>query len=808
MTNLRFAFRQLAKAPAFTFVAVLTLALGIGSAATVFTAMNAALLRPMPFIQHQERMLWLNEAIPAKGVDATSINLADFLAWRERSKTLAALWLFQDRTAIITGRTEPVRRMAASISAGAFQAMGVNPIRGRNFRPEEDIFGAPPVAILGYEMWQRDFGGAEDIVGQTVKINNQDTTIVGIMPRGWRYPQFHDLWMPMCAMPEDGLHHGSFNYEGHAMLKPGVTLDEARAELAAISASLAKEFPATNEGIVAVIRPVREEATEDAHDLLLLLFGAVIFVFLIACANVANLLLARASVRTKEIAIRLALGATRRQLIGQLLLESLLLSVLGGIGGLIVALWGIDLVVLQLPDNHHPFWLNFGFDPSVFAFVALLSMAASLVFGLVPAVQASRPSVIDEIKEGGRGSGGGVRAHRVRHGLVVAEIALALVLLVGAGLMMRSFLLLNRADAGFDPRGVFTFRLGFPESVTKDDAVIRRFFANLMPRLAVLPGAESAAASSALPGVGVGGFNGILIEGAPVPKSMTDAQAAVARVVTPRYFETLRIPRKRGRLFDDHDDETHPRVAVIDELFAQKHFPHQDPIGKRFCILGKPAEKREWVEIVGVVGNARRSFDRDETYGCFYLPHAQNPWNFMSVVLRVNGGDPNSYVAAVRNEVLAVNKDMPIYYEMSLQQAIERSDSVWTRGFFGTLFTAFAGVALLLAAIGIYGVMAYTVAQRTQEIGVRMALGAQPRDVIAMVVRQGVRLVALGLGLGFLAAYGTAGLLAGNLYGVSPHDPPTFALVPLLLAVVALLACYLPSRRATLIDPMVALRSE
>jgi putative ABC transport system permease protein len=808
MTNFAFAIRQLVKAPAFTFIAVLTLALGIGSATTVFTAMNAILLRPLPFIQHQDRMLWLNEALPAKNIDATAISYADFVAWRDRTKTLSAVWVYQEKTAIITGRTEPIRKMAAAISAGAFQAMGVAPIRGRDFRPDEDVVGAAPVALIGYEMWQKEYGGAEDIVGQTVKINNEDTTIIGIMPRGWRYPDWHDLWLPLRASPDELMHHGSFRYAGHAMLKPGVTLAQARAEFATISAALAKEFPATNDGLVAVLRPVREEAAEDSRDLTVLLFGAVMFVFLIACANVANLLLARASARTKEIAIRLALGATRGQLIGQLLIESLVLSLLGGVAGLIVALWGVDLIVTQLPDNHHPFWLNFNFDPVVFAFVAILSVLGSVGFGLMPALQASRPEVIDEIKEGSRGAGGGTRGHRLRNALVVTEVALALVLLVGAGLLMRSFLLLNNAQAGFDPRGVFTFRVGFPTSVTEDPATIRRFFADLMPRLAALPGGEAAAATSALPGVGSGGFNGVLIEGQPFPTSMADVQSAVYRVVTPRYFEVLRIPRKAGRQFTELDDESHPRVAVVDETFAKKYFPGQDPLGKRFCTLGKPTEKREWLEVVGVVGNTRRFFDRDESSGAFYTPHAQNPSNFMSVVLRVNSGDPGRYASAARSEVLAVNKDMPIYYEMSLQQAIERSDSVWMRGFFGRLFTAFACVALLLASIGIYGVMAYSVAQRTQEIGVRMALGAQPRDVIRMVVRQGVKLVALGLAIGFVAAYCTAGLLAGNLYGVSPHDPPTFALVPLLLAAVALLACYVPSRRATLIDPMLALRSE
>jgi putative ABC transport system permease protein len=806
LTNLRFAVRLLAKSPGFTAIAVLTLALGIGSATTAFTALNAILLRPIPFVQGQERMLWLNQAMPAKGTAPASIALADFLIWRARSQTLSALWLYEDRTAIITGRGEPTRKLAGSISAGAFQAMGVAPILGRDFRPEEDLPDSAPVTILGHTLWQREFGGADDILGQTVKINGQDTTIIGVMPAGWRYPERAELWLPLQPNLAKAA-HGYFRYNGHGMLKPGVSLDEARAEFAGISAALAKEFPVTNDGVVALLRPVREEATEDAAHLTVLLFGAVMFVFLIACANVANLLLARASVRMKEIAIRLALGAQRRQLVVQLLLESLLLGFLGGVGGLIFALWGIDLMLAVIPIEL-PFWLQFNLDARVFAFVVALSLLASLIFGLVPAWQASRPELVDDIKEGGRSAGAGTRSHRLRNTLVVAEIALALVLLVGAGLMMRSFLLLNRAAPGFDPRGVLTFRVGFPPSMTDDMEVIRGFFRDLMPRLAALPGAESAAAISALPGLGNGGFTHFLLEGEAEPTSLTQTPVALARIITPRYFETLRIPLKAGRHFDERDDATRPPVAIVDELFAQKHFPGQDPLGKRFRPLAKHGDKTIWLEIVGVVGVTRRVFDRDETAGSVYVPHAMSPdSNFMSVALRVNG-DPASFVNLVRAEVLALNKQLPIYYEMPLESAIERSDSVWIRRFFGCLFTAFAGVALLLACIGIYGVTAYSVAQRTQEIGVRMALGAQPTEVVRMVVRQGLHLVGTGLAIGFVAAFFTAELLTGTLYGVSPHDPPTFAVVPLLLAIIALFACWLPTRRATRIDPNAALRAE
>ncbi len=812
LADLRFAVRQLAKSPAFTFVAVLTLALGIGSATTCFSALNALLLRPLPLIQHQDRMLWINEAIPSKDIDQTDIAYADFVDWRQRTQTLSAIWIYDNRTVILGGTDSPERLNGCGLTAGAFQAMGVQPMLGRNFLPEEDAPKAEPVALLSYNLWQRKFGGTDDIVGQVVKINGLQTKIVGVMPRGWRYPEIADLWVPMRANPLEQ-RHGDFSFSGHAMLKPGVTPEQAQAEFATISAALAQEYPATNAGLVATLRAVREEATASTSQLTLLLFGAVMFVFLIACANVANLLLARASVRTKEIAIRLALGAGRGRLIRQLLIESLLLSLLGGVGGLIAGLWGVDLMLSAIPVEL-PFWLNFNFDLRVFGFVLVLAFLASLLFGLVPAWQASRPEVVEEIKEGGRGAGGGARSHRVRHALVVAEIALALVLLVGAGLMMRSFLTLNRVEPGFDAHNVVTFRVGFPpamtQGLTNEKEIFRGFFRNLLPRLAALPGVESVAAVSQLPGLGIGGYNSVLIEGQPEPKRFAEADSALFRTVTPGFFETLRVPLRAGRAFNATDDAAHPAVAVVDEIFARKFFPNQNPIGKRFRTPDKPGETPHWLEIVGVAGIVRRWLDRTDAPATYYMPYEQVSPNFMSLVLRVRG-DPAPFLKAdgpLRTEVLAVNPDIPIYWNYTLQDAIDRSDSVWRRHFFGHLFGAFAMVALLLASIGIYGVMAYTVAQRTQEIGVRMALGASPREIIRMVVTNGARLVGLGLAIGFVAAYFTAELLADALYGVSPHDPPTFAVVPLLLAGVALLACYLPSRRATQIDPLAALRAE
>ena len=801
--DFRFALRQLAKTPGFTLIAVLTLALGIGSATTAFSALNALLLRPLPLIQHQDRMLWVNEAVPAKGVDSTDICAADFLDWRQRTRTLSALWLYDSRTIILTGTDVPERVLGCGLGTGAFAAMGVKPILGRDFRAEDESPKAAPVALLGYGLWQRRFGGAREVLGRTIRVNGQATTVVGVMPPGWRYPETAELWVPLRVDPADA-RRGFFEYGGHAMLRPGVTLAQARAEFATISGALAREFPATNDGLVAVLRPVREQAAEDAARLTQLLFGAVMFVFLIACANVASLLLARGSGRTQEIAVRLALGATRARLLRQLLVESALLGLLGGVGGLLVGLWGNAALVAAVPVEL-PFWLRFDFDPRVYGFVAGLSLLGSLLFGLAPAWQASRPEVLEAMKEGGRGASGGGRSQRLRSGLVAAEIALALVLLVGAGLLLRSFFALQQVKPGFDARDVLTFRVGFPPALTHDQTKIDRFFHQLLPRLAALPGVESAGATSALPGIGWGGFNNVLPEGRPEPKTYAQTDSAMGRHVTPGYFATLRIPRAAGRWFADTDDAAHPRVAIVDEAFAHRFFPSGEILGRRFRTETGPEGQPRWLEIVGVVGNVRRSLDYDEPTPTYYVPYDQSPENFMSVALRVRGS-PATYAAAVRAAVLAVDKDMPIYSVTPLAQAI--GDHVWIRRFFGWLFTLFAGLALFLASVGVYGVTACAVAQRTREIGVRVALGAQAGDVIRLVLRQGAGLVATGLAAGTAGAYFVADLLAANLYGVAPHDAATFLLVPLILAAAALAACYLPSRRATKIDPIIALRSE
>lgn len=821
LTDLRFALRQLARTPGFTAVALVTLAVGIGSATVVFSAIHALLFKPLPLLAStQDRLLYVTETDRARGAEDLGWNYADFADLRRRSTALDGLWIHADRTVIIKDSNVPERHLGTEITWDAFALMGVNPIRGRGFVAADAELKAPNVALISEGLWKRRFGSDPAIIDTAVTLNSEPTTIIGVMPRGWRYPDLSDVWTPLRADPAKAPARGEFRFSGRARLRPGATLTQAQAEADAILGALAREFPASNAGIGVKLRPIREEAVEGFGQQTILLFGAVMFVFLIACLNVANLLLARAVTRAKELAIRLALGAERSRVIRQLVTESVVLGLLGGGGGLILGLWGNDAMVAAIPVDI-PFWLRFDFDPWVFAFVLVLSLAGALIFGLVPALKVSRPDLVNELKEGGRSAEtSGPSAHRLRNLLVIVEVALALVLLVGAGLMMRSYLQVQRQHPGFEARQVLTFRTGFPPAMFGDKKDIpARFFDDLLRRLAALPGVESVAATSMLPGRD-GVIAGFVVEGEPRPVRSSDAPLAHHRLVTAGYFSTLRIPLRAGRSFIDAIDKSgSPRVAVVDEAFAVRHFgspaaalgrrfsPYESEPGSKGGATATEAMPSGPMEIIGVVGTIRHRLDREQQQPTVYFPQSQDPLNFLSLVLRTRG-DPLGLAEAARDTTLAVNRDIPIYDVFPLEQVVMRTDGVWQRKFFGYLFTVFGAVALFLACIGIYGVMSYNVTQRTQEIGVRMALGAQPAEVIRLVVGQGVRLVGYGLGAGFIAALALANLLAGVLYGVSPHDPPTFAAVPLLLAAVALVACWLPSHRATRIAPSAALRAE
>jgi putative ABC transport system permease protein len=809
--DLRYGVRMLLKSPAFTLVAVFALALGIGANTAIFSVVNAVLLRQLPYAQPERLVrLWGTNAlqsVPRGQSEFSDFNISpnDFADWRAQNHVFDSVAVFSSFGSVtLTGRDEPVRLRCPVVSPEFFSVLGVKPALGRFFLPEEEQVGKHRVVVLSYGTWQQRFGADPEIVGQTLTLNSSNFTIIGVAPKGFEHPRPNptaepEMWRALPLTLDAGERN---NHWLHAIarLKPGVTQAQAQAEMNVINGQLEQQYPDSNTGRGLRLGSLHEAMVGEMRPALSLLLGAVGFVLLIACANVANLLLARSSVRHREMAIRTALGASRLRIVRQLLTESLLLALLGGGFGLLIALWATDLFV-GLSGGEIPRLSTISVDGRILGFTALVSLLTGVIFGLAPALDSSKPELNVSLKEGGRAATG-LGRQRLRQLLIISEVALSLLLLVGAGLMMKSFWRLQHVELGFNPDNLLTMDISMPPSRYPDKDQAALFQERLLERLSALPGVTSAASTTVLPLSGANSCDGMTIEGRPTTPA--DMPCVEVRDSSPDYFRTMGIPLLRGRQLTGRDNKDAPPVVIVNEAFARSFFPGQDPIGHR--INHSPADKPAvWREIVGVVGDVRHFGLDAEARPEFYEPQLQAPSLGTSIVVRSNS-DLTGLAAAVRREVLAMDKDLPVYHLKTMQELI--SDAVAQPRFRTLLLLIFAAVALLLSGLGLYGVMSYWVTQRTREIGVRMALGAQPGDVLRLVVGQGMALAGLGVCLGLAAAFALTRLIHSLLFAVSATDPLTFTAVPLVLCVVAFLASYIPARRATRIDPMIALRYE
>ena len=809
LKDLRYSARVLVKSPGFTVVAVLALALGVGANTAIFSVVNAVLLKPLPYkdpaqlllVQHNYKKIDLKASVSASG----------YAYYREHAKSFSDMAAFTGFSANLTGEGEPERLNGMQVTASMFSVLGEQPAQGRALLPEENAAGRDKVVVLSDGFWRRRFAGLP-MVGKSVMLNGEPHTVVGVMPPSFNLGrefggQTPDIFAPITFTPQQldpstGLTNEYLSV--FARLREGVSAPQAQAEMDSIAADLRRQYmpDADGENWGLLLTPLDEFVVGNIRASLWVLLGAVLFVLLIACANVANLMLARAAVRQKEVAVRTALGASRWRVMRQLLTESVLLSLTGGALGLLLAAWGVDILV-KLNGSKIPRSNEIGFDWRVLAFTLGVSLLTGIVFGLAPAFQTTAVNLHDTLKEGGRSGKVGVR-RGLRDVLVVAEIFFAVILLVGAGLLVRSFARLQEVSPGFEPRGVLAMQLSLPNNKYPDQNARQLFDRQVLERLRGLPGVKGAATMTSLPMSGSNQSGSFQIEGRPAVPGQ-DSPHGSRWMPSDEYFQVMGIKLIRGRYFEARDTADAPGVAVVDETLARKYWPGEDPVGKRISFEGTDSQPR-WREVVGLVEHVRNESLEGESRGQYYVPYAQRATNpGLFVVVRTDG-DPEALAPSVRLAIANVDRDLPLFRVTTMERMV--SDSLAQRRFSMLLLGIFAGLALVLAVVGLYGVMSYGVAQRTHEIGLRMALGAQARDVLRMIVGQGMALVGAGLALGLLGAFGMTRLMSSLLYGVSASDPLTYAGIAALLAAVALLASYLPARRATRVDPMVALRYE
>ena len=795
--DIRYGMRSLLKRPGFTATAVITLALGIGANTAIFSVVNAVLLRPLPY-RDAERVatLWQNNV--KTGVPRNEVSPANFLDWREQSHSFAAMAGIEPFGFSLADSGEPERFQAWLVTTGFFETLGSNALHGRTFAAEDYELGNEHRIVMSYGLWQRRFGGAANLIGQKLALNGQPYTVVGIMPPEFQFPSDRELWAPRVLGERDRQLRGATYWNVIGRLKPGVTVEQAQAEISAISARLEQQYPETNGGMGATVVTLPELLTGQVRRGLFLLLGAVGFVLLIACANVANLLLVRGAERQREFAIRSALGASRIRIVRQLLIENLLLAMLGGLGGLLLSTWGVRLLPAinsaKMPRIEHV-----NIDARVLLFVFGISILTAICFGLIPAAHLSRTDLQSTLKESGRGTMAGSVRHWLRNSLVVTEVALALVLLTGAGLLVRGFVSLLRVDPGFAKQRVLALQVFLPRTYQTEK--VTGFFDQTLEKVAAVPGVEKAAVVSSPPFINLEQDAPFTIEGIPPPPPGKEPSAYYSEV-SADYLSVMGVPLRRGRFFTRFDKSDTVPVVVINETMARRYFGNQDPVGKKLTVMFDPPEPREIVGVIGdVLHNGLDTTARPE----MFVHYPQSPTSQMTFVVKTTA-DAGAMLPSVKAAIRAVNPNQTFSKTATMEQLI--GDSLRQRRFNLFLLGSFAVLALALAGLGIYGLMSYSTRQRTHEIGVRMALGAQRRDILKLFIGQGLLLTLIGVVIGLAGALALTRLMAGLLFGVTPTDALTFATVPVCLIVVALLACYVPARRATKVDPLVALRYE
>jgi putative ABC transport system permease protein len=805
--DVRFGIRMLVKNPGFTVVSILALALGIGANTAIFSVVNAVLLRPLPYKDPDHIVHVLRTQPP---IMRGPISRPDFLEWQAQQKVFSEIAAYYFETFNLTGVDQAERLVGVRVTEDFFQLFGIPAARGRFLLPTDNQPEAGHVAVISYGLWQRRFGGQASVIGQNISLNGETYAVVGVAPPDFNFPQRIEIWTP-AKLALDKRDRGSNYLKVIGRLKAGVTGEQAQAQMNQVTSAQAQQYPEHDTNLSVTISSLLEDQVMNIRPVLIILLGAVLFVLLIACANVANLLLARSTARQREMAVRTALGASRLRIIRQLLIESVLLSLLGGILGVLIAFWGINALVALAPANI-PRIKEVSLDGWVLGFSLLISVATGIIFGLAPAMQISKTNLNEVLKEGTRSAAASnPQTARLRRGLIIAEIALSFVLLISAGLLIESIRRLTEVNPGFNPKPLLTANLSFPRqpaslSATDDDEVAQvrassRFLSEVEQKIAALPGVRAVGAINDLPVRGQGSVNGDFnIEGRPRYKS-GEAPVAEYRLVTPSYFDAIGISLLKGRVFNETDDTEHQVSILINETLAKRFFPGEDPVGKRLLVMDdKPHE------IIGVVGDARQwGLDRPADPE-IYFSYAQLGFSPQTTLVIRTDLEPSSLSESVRGAISEVSSDAPVYGIKTMPQVM--ADSTAQRRFNTILMASFAGIALLLATIGLYGVISYSVAQRSQEIGIRMALGAQPVNVLRMVLWSGLKLALAGVALGLLTSVAIMRVMESLLYGVSSTDPLTLIGGSIFLTLIALLACYIPARRATKIDPMIALRYE